>query len=219
MDGLVPRSKAGDRNHHLQRLALTWLQQSALGKRLQLLHRLLYLLVLRRRHVELNGLLAGYATSITNCHLNLETVISCLNIQEGAFIPVGTEIIPVSTSSNIFEDRINFRDTEGREYSIRFDVGHRMVPMRDFVAYTFTTSDRRTLLKDVPEVVVPRVLRGEVVPGMNQAQVLLAYGPPPAIRTPDLRNESWIYWIGHEKTIRLVFRGDKVVNIININQN
>lgn len=145
--------------------------------------------------------------------------ISCLNIQEGAFIPVGTEIIPVSTSSNIFEDRINFRDTEGREYSIRFDVGHRMVPMRDFVAYTFTTSDRRTLLKDVPEVVVPRVLRGEVVPGMNQAQVLLAYGPPPAIRTPDLRNESWIYWIGHEKTIRLVFRGDKVVNIININQN
>ena len=145
--------------------------------------------------------------------------ISCLNIQEGAFIPVGTEIVPVSTSSNIFEDRINFRDTEGREYSIRFDVGHRMVPMRDFVAYTFTTSDRRTLLKDVPEVVVPRVLRGEVVPGMNQAQVLLAYGPPPAIRTPDLRNESWIYWIGHEKTIRLVFRGDKVVNIININQN
>jgi len=145
--------------------------------------------------------------------------ISCLNIQEGAFIPVGTEIIPVSTSSNIFEDRINFRDTEGREYSIRFDVGHRMVPMRDFVAYTFTTSDRRTLLRDVPEVVVPRVLRGEVVPGMNQAQVLLAYGPPPAIRTPDLRNESWIYWIGHEKTIRLVFRGDKVVNIININQN
>lgn len=145
--------------------------------------------------------------------------ISCLNIQEGTFIPVGTEIIPVSTSSNIFEDRVNFRDTEGKEYSIIFDVGHRMVPMRDFVAYTFTTSDRTALLKDVPDVVRPRVLRGEVVPGMNQAQVLLAYGPPPAIRTPDLRNESWIYWIGRDKTIRLVFRGDKVVNIININQN
>ena len=144
--------------------------------------------------------------------------ISCLNIQEGAFIPVGTEIIPVDTTSSIFADRINFRDTSGREYSIRFDIGKRLVSMRDFVAATFTTSDRQKLLTDVPEVIVPRVLRGEVVPGMNQAQVLLAYGPPPACLTPDLRNESWIYWIGRDKTIRLVFRGDKVISIININR-
>ena len=87
------------------------------------------------------------------------------------------------------------------------------------IAYTFTTKSRAELLKDVPKVIQPRVLRGEVVPGMNQAQVLLAYGPPPAIRTPDRRNESWIYWIGKHKTVRLVFRGDKVRNIININQN
>ena len=145
--------------------------------------------------------------------------IDCLNIQEGSFIPVGTEIVPIRTTSNIFVDRIYFKDTTGREYSIRFDVGHRMVPMRDYIAYTFTTKNRKELLKDVPEVIRPRVLRGEVVPGMDQAQVLLAYGPPPAIRTPDLRNESWIYWIGKDKTVRLVFRGDKVRNIININQN
>ena len=145
--------------------------------------------------------------------------ISCLNIQEGSFIPLGTEIIPVNTESSIFGDRINFRDTKGREYSICFDIGRRLVSMRDFVGATFTTSNRQALLKDVPKVIVPRVLRGEVVPGMNQAQVLLTYGPPPACRTPDLRNESWIYWIGADKTIRLVFRGDKVVNIININQN
>jgi hypothetical protein len=144
--------------------------------------------------------------------------ISCLNIQEGSFIPVGTEIEPMYTRSSIFGDRIYFKDTAGREYSISFDVGHRMVPMRDYIAYTFTTKNRTELLKDVPEVIRPRVLRGEVVPGMNQAQVLLAYGPPPAIRTPDLRNESWIYWIGRDKTVRLVFRGDKVRNIININR-
>ena len=144
--------------------------------------------------------------------------ISCLNIQEGSFIPVGTEIEPMYTKSSIFGDRIYFKDTSGREYSIRFDVGHRMVPMRDYIAYTFTTKSRAELLKDVPKVIQSRVLRGEVVPGMDQAQVLLAYGPPPAIRTPDLRNESWIYWIGNDKTVRLVFRGDKVRNIININR-
>lgn len=145
--------------------------------------------------------------------------ISCLNIQEGSFIPVGTEIEPMYTSSNIFSDRIYFKDTKGREYSIHFDVGHRLVPMRDYIAYTFTNKSREELLKDVPKAIRPRVLRGEVVPGMNQAQVLLAYGPPPAIRTPNLRNESWLYWIGKDKTVRLVFRGDKVRNIININQN
>ena len=144
--------------------------------------------------------------------------ISCLNIQEGAFIPVGTEVIPISTSSSCFEERINFRDTAGRNYSIRFDSGLRMMPMRDYIAETFTTTDRETLLKDIPAEIKPRVLRGEVMPGMNQAQVMLSYGPPPAIRTPDLRNESWIYWVGRDKTIRLVFRGDKVSNIININR-
>ena len=145
--------------------------------------------------------------------------ISCLNIQSGSFIPVGTEVIPMYTRSGIFSDSIYFKDTTGREYVINFDTGRRMEPMRDFVAKTFTTKSRDELLKDVPPIIRTRVLRGEVVPGMNQAQVLLAYGPPPAIRTPDLRNESWIYWIGKDKTIRLVFRGDKVVNIININQN
>ena len=143
--------------------------------------------------------------------------ISCLNIQSGSFIPVGTEIIPMYTKSGIFTDSIYFKDTAGREYRINYDTGHRLVPMRDYIAYTFTTTPREELLKDVPEVICSRVLRGEVMPGMNQKQVLLAYGPPPAIRTPDLRNESWIYWIGKDKTVRLVFRGDKVRNIININ--
>lgn len=145
--------------------------------------------------------------------------MSCLNIQEGSFLPVGTEIEPMYTRSSIFGDRIYFKAKDGQEYSIRFDVAYRLVPMRDYIAAIFTTKNREEQLKDVPEIIRPRVLRGEVVPGMNQAQVLLAYGPPPAVRTPDLRNESWIYWIGRDKTIRVVFRGDKVNNIININQN
>ena len=59
---------------------------------------------------------------------------------------------------------------------------------------------------------------GEVVPGMSRQEVLFAYGPPPACRTPSLRNETWIYWIAPEQTIRVVFRNDKVRNIINTNE-
>ena len=60
------------------------------------------------------------------------------------------------------------------------------------------------------------ILRLHVADG--KAQELLAYGPPPAVRTADLRNESWFYWISPEKTIRLVWRGDKVRNVLNINE-
>ena len=62
------------------------------------------------------------------------------------------------------------------------------------------------------------IRRGEVVPGMSRQEVLFAYGPPPACRTPSLRNETWIYWIAPEQTIRVVFRNDKVRNIINTNE-
>ena len=60
-----------------------------------------------------------------------------------------------------------------------------------------------------------RIVRGEVVPGMTRRDVELAYGPPPAIRTPDKRNESWIYWRTPTQQIRVVFRDDVVRSIIN----
>jgi hypothetical protein len=143
--------------------------------------------------------------------------ISCLNKQQGTFIPLGTEIEPLETT--FFGQKIIFKDVaSGKRYVINFDEGYRLCPMQDFIAYTFTTKDRETLLENVPENVRPRILRGEVVPGMNQYQVLLAYGPPPAIRTTDLRNESWIYWINDSETIRVVWRGDTVKNILNINK-
>ena len=87
---------------------------------------------------------------------------------------------------------------------------------REYIRQTFGTLDRDELLAGIPDEVQARILRGEVVPGMNQAQVLLAYGPPPAIRTPQLTNESWIYWIGESRTIRVIFRGDQVRSILNL---
>ncbi len=141
--------------------------------------------------------------------------ISCLNIQEGTFLPLGTEIEPVGTDG--WKNTITFRDKQGQQYSIVFDPGLRLCAMQDFIAYTFTTSTREEMLKGIPAANQKRLLRGEVVPGMNQAQVILAYGPPPAVRTPDRRNESWIYWISESATVRVVFRGDVVAHLLNVN--
>ena len=143
--------------------------------------------------------------------------ISCLNIQQGTFIPVGTEIEPVEAFAGC-ENKIVFRDKNGKNYTIKFDDGYRLCSMRDYLYYTFTGKNREELLKDVSPQVKKHILRGEVVKGMNENEVKLCYGPPPAIRTPDLRNETWFYWLTPSETIRLVFRAGKVRNILNYNQ-
>ena len=137
--------------------------------------------------------------------------MDCRNVQQGSFIPVGTEIEPVKTTACGKE--IIFK-AGGKTFTIRFDSGIRLCSMRDFIGYTFTTDPRSEMFRDIPEKIQLRIARGEVVPGMNRRQVLLAWGPPPAIRTPDTRNETWIYWVSDNKTVRLVFRGDVVRQIV-----
>ena len=143
--------------------------------------------------------------------------ISCLNIQQGAYIPVGTEIEPVST--NWYSDKIVFKSVpDGKLFTIKFDSGYRLCTMREFIGYTFTTSPQTELLKDLPAAVKKHILRGEVLPGMNEKALLLTYGPPPACRTKDLRNSSWIYWRTPENTVRVILRDDKVRSLINVGQ-
>lgn len=142
--------------------------------------------------------------------------ISCLNIQQGSFIPLGTEIEPIGTSA--FGSKISFRDKQGRRFTIDFSEGYRLCSMQDYIAYTFCTENQQEQLAKVPADAHARILRGEVVPGMTRAQVLLAYGPPPAIRTADMKNESWYYWISPSATIRVIWRGDRVSNVLNINK-
>ena len=102
----------------------------------------------------------------------------------------------------------------GKDVYSSFDSGIRLCSMRDFIGYTFTVKTKDELLKGIPSAIRQRIVRGEVVPGMDRRQVELAYGPVPGARTPDPRNETWVYWTGDTKTIRLVFRGDKVRQIL-----
>lgn len=146
--------------------------------------------------------------------------ISSLNIQQGSFLPVGSRIEPVGIRHHPVSgiDDVIFRDEGGREYVIKFDPGYRLNTVRDFVAMTFTTEGADTLFQGISEPVRNRILRGEVVPGMTRREVMLAYGPPPAVRTPDLRSETWFYWITPSETVRVVFRGDKVRNVLKIDE-
>ena len=145
--------------------------------------------------------------------------ISCLNIQHGGFIPVGTVIEPLGTDN--YPERIRFKvKSTGKEYVIMFNDAYRLCTMRDYIAYTFTVGDPLKQLPDTAErdkKVRERIIRGEVVPGMTREQVELAYGPPPAVRTPDKRNETWIYWRAENQQIRVIFRDDIVRNVLTFN--
>ena len=154
----------------------------------------------------------------TACNLWYEDAenMDCRNIQKGAFLPLGSEVIPVDTTG--FSQKIIFKDTKGKVYTIKFSEDYRLCTMSDFIASVFTVKNREAQLKDVPAKVRSRILRGEVVPGMTQKQVQMAYGLPPAIRTPDLRNDSWFYFLNETDTVRVVFRGGVVRNVLNFNE-
>ena len=139
--------------------------------------------------------------------------INCLNIQNGTMIPMGTEIIPVETTW--FGDNIRFKNAKtGKLYTIKFNEGYTLCTMADYIANTFTTDTPEILLKDVRPQALPRIIRGEVVRGMNEKEVLLACGPPPGLRTPDRRIQSWLYYKNQDSTFRLVFRNGIVRNIL-----
>ncbi len=140
--------------------------------------------------------------------------ISSLNVQQGRFLPVGSRVEPEFAT----EKELVFRDEQGARYVIDFDAGMRMCAMRDFIREFLTLDSPEKQFEGIRAEALPYIRRGEVVPGMSRQEVLFAYGPPPACRTPSLRNETWIYWIAPEQTIRVVFRNDKVRNIINTNE-
>ncbi len=140
--------------------------------------------------------------------------MSCLNIQQGSFIPAGTEIEPVGTSW--WSDSITFKVVStGTEHVIKFDSDYRLCSMREFIAYTFGTDDLQSMLKNQSDAAKLRIRRGEITPGMDVNAVMMAYGPPPKCRTSDFKNASWIYWRSPTETFRVVFRNDKVNLILN----
>lgn len=89
--------------------------------------------------------------------------ISSLNIQQGTFLPLGSEIEPVGTSYSYITGRskLTFRDLSGREYTIDFDPGYRLCSLRDFIAQTFTTELPEEQTKDIPAATLERIRAGQ----------------------------------------------------------
>lgn len=139
--------------------------------------------------------------------------VSSLNIQDGRILPPGSEVEALYANEHV----LKLRDKTGREYHIEFDPGDQLCDMRDFIRRLLTLQPPEKEFADIRPEMKSYVFRGEVVPGMTRREVCAAYGPPAKSRTPFLKSDTWIYWTSADKTIRVIFRGDVVRSILNIN--
>ncbi|QSH41476.1 hypothetical protein P0136_07845 [Lentisphaerota bacterium ZTH] len=139
--------------------------------------------------------------------------ISSLNYQTGRIIPFGTEVIPVKATDYL----LVFKTKDGQQYTILFDPQLMLVPMRVYIKQMFTLKPREDYIEGMNKEVVATMLKGLIKRGMTKKQVIMTCGLPPACRTPSTMNSTWIYYLDKNRTFRVVFRGQKVKAIININ--
>ena len=152
----------------------------------------------------------GHIYTRCNLWVNNPEAISSRNIQRGKILPIGTEVFFTSVTN----EEINFTDAEGDSYRILYDNSEMMVPVEQYLRQTFTLTPPEELLAPYSPETVEKIKKGVVMPGMTGEEVLLTCGYPIASRTPSLQNSSWLYFVDDQQTIRIVFRGDKVYELV-----
>lgn len=139
--------------------------------------------------------------------------ITSEDIQQGSILPFGTRIEFIDANTN----RIRFRRvSDGKEFQINYNINRNMIPIEVFIKRLFVFRDEKDLAMGVRPAIYEKIKRGIVEKGMTRSEVLLAYGPPPAMRTPSETVDTWLYWSNEGVTKRVVFFGDKVIDVIEL---
>ena len=133
------------------------------------------------------------------------------NIQKGSILPFGTEIEFVEADT----DRIIFkRVSDGKIFKLKYSLDRTLVPIEQYIRRAFVLKNKKELTIGVRPIILEKISRGIVEKGMTRNEVLLAYGPPPPMRTPSESVDTWIYWTDDGVTIRVVFFGNRVIDLI-----
>jgi len=137
--------------------------------------------------------------------------INCMNYQTGKILPWGTEV----NVTEVTKSKITFT-ANGVEFRIQYYPEWTMIPVESYIRQTFTLKTRAELGKGVAPKVLDEIDRGRIVKGMTRDEVSLCCGWPVACRTPSRTNDTWIYWTDHFTTIRVVFKNNKVVDVLSL---
>ena len=146
-----------------------------------------------------------------NLWYDADGVMTSANIQKGSVLPFGTEIEFVEADT----DRIIFkRVSDGKIFKLKYSLDRTLVPIEQYIRRAFVLKNKKELTIGVRPTILEKISRGIVEKGMTRNEVLLAYGPPPPMRTPSESVDTWIYWTDDGVTIRVVFFGNRVIDLI-----
>ena len=148
----------------------------------------------------------------TSCNLwyNEEGVIRSENIQQGTILPFGSEVEFLESNA----EEIRFRRiSDGKKFCIRYDKGYHLLPVEEFIKRIFVLRNEKDLVLGIRPIVREKIKRGIVEKGMTRQEVILAFGPPCAFKTPARANSTWVFWEDFLVAKRVVFNEDAIVDI------
>ena len=148
-----------------------------------------------------------------NLWYDQDGTMNSMNIQQGTILPFGTEIEFIDANT----DRIRFRRVSDRkEFTLKYNEDRSIIPIEQYIRRLFGFRTEKELRLGVRPIIYEKIRRGVVEKGMTRQEVLLAFGPPPAMRTPSETVDTWIYWTDDGVTRRVIFFGDKVLDVISL---
>lgn len=137
--------------------------------------------------------------------------ISSINYQHGTIIPFGTEVTVIKVDQRMVKLKVV---SNGTILNIRYQENYGLKPMSEYLKKLLTTKNRTQQAKGIKPEILASILDGKVVKGMNRREVTLTCGPPSPHRTPSLADTTWIYWKSRWHTFRVIFRNNKVIEIL-----
>lgn len=135
--------------------------------------------------------------------------IPSINYHKGNILPFGSEISIVAVDP----EYITFKTVEdGKIYRLYHPRKWRDKDstMEDFLKSIFTTKNADEQSKGIDSETLKKIRAGIVDIGMTKDEVLKACGCPPRYRTPEQYGTCWIYAIDPKKSLRVIFKNDKV---------
>lgn len=154
----------------------------------------------------------------TRCNIWYEkSVISSINYKRGLIIPAGTPVTNVSLVS------------QRRSHALRFTAeGHGTfeIALEDKYAPTLSMKERQDrfittrtldrLTEGMSETELECIRTGVLKEGMSKDAVIIAWGYPPAHRTPGIQGNIWVYWSSRFVEKKIYFGPDGRTTAANV---
>jgi len=134
--------------------------------------------------------------------------ITHMNYHTGKILTFGTEVQIVEA----LRGEIKFKDVNTEEqYTLKVYRKTFTLRPEELVSRIFTAKPPEKLTEGIRPEVLDKIKKGIVEKGMTRNEVILAYGYPPAHRTPVLDSPSWIYYQNTDDVERVIFNKKGIV--------